>query len=89
MFVSNWLGPPGAARRERRARAAILEKLAVLVEDGVRAEVGLEDVGPCHRDLEELGMKVEAALQRDIDRTIERHAVGRSVVFRGQFQTCR
>ena len=69
--------------RELRARAPILKKLTVLVEDGVGPQVGLEHVGPRHRDFEELRPEVEAALERDVDGLIECHSVGRAVVILG------
>ncbi len=87
MLVSNWLGPPGAARVNAVLVPLILQELAVLVENGVGSQVGLEHVGARHRNLEELRAEVEAALEGDIDGLIERHAVGRAiVVLGGDFQ---
>ena len=69
--------------RELRARALVLEELAVLVEDGVGPQVRLQDVGARHRDFQELRAKVEAALERDVDGLVERHSIGRAIVVLG------
>ena len=82
-LVSNWLRAAGCRPAERVLVPLILQELAVLIEDRVGPQVGLEDVGARHRDLEELRAEVEAALQRDVDGLIERQAIGRSVVVLG------
>ena len=60
--------------------ARIGEKLAVLVEDRVRSQAGLEGVGLGLGDLVELGAEVAAALERDVDGLVEGQSVRRAVV---------
>ena len=67
-------GPAGYGPAELAAR--IGEKLTVRVEDRVGPQAGLEGVGLGLGDLVELGAKVAAARERDIDGLLERQPAG-------------
>ena len=66
-LVSNWLGPPGAARVNCVLAPLYWSELAVLIKDRVGPQVGLQNVGSRHRDLEGLRAKVEASLKSNVD----------------------
>ena len=58
----------------------IRQKLAVLIEDRVRSQAGLKDIGLGLGDLVILGTEVAAALQRDVDGLLKGQTVGRPIV---------
>src|SRR5204862_1750405 len=71
-------GPAGTRSAEMVARVG--QKLAVLIENRVGPQAGLQDISARLRDLIVLGAEVEAALERDVDGRIESESVLGSIV---------